>query len=660
MTVQGASFGLITTHFQTDPILVGLPVIAGLEDGVAEIGATVMVLGSGAIQWRLNGVAIPGATNMTLVVPPNEGAALSVSVDAEASLPADIRHPEPVAAGALINQSFERVTGVQTYDVSGDFSFAGTAFYTLSSPMNGVSVASATGIVSFDTDVLSLQSSTSVTVRCADAGAPGRFAESQFDLSIVDTSAPVLSQAIAAANGTNDATGSVVTDEAGGQIFWVLTESATTPSVAQILAGQTHTGTPTPASGAQNVSNTGVQALSPAPTGLTAGTTYVLHLVHEDAAGNRSTRLSSASFTTDAGFTFSFTEGATGEAELFADGMGQITITAPSVYAGTYAVNLSQLASGPLNLVPPALLGGNSADVGDVLTYRPGLWLYDSAGATPVTSQNWQADSGSGFANISGTTGTSFTVTSAQDGDDIRIRETLNQSGIGSNAANSDAASVASSGGGGSSLRGVTDTFLETMDGTVMSLPGLDIGTANATRRVGAIFVFRAFRTITSVTIGGVAATVDTVITGEVVQLAVAYATVPTGSSADLVVTFNNSAAGIAGAIFTFDASDSFTAFPVVRDVSSPVDLSNTVSANGAFLLGIVSGEDDNGNLTGWTWTGLGTEHLTGNFTGSSNPFNPASVASQSNVPAGPRTIQAAANSEADTGISVGLLVELS
>jgi len=83
-----------------------------------------------------------------------------------------------------------------------------------------------------------------------------------------------------------------------GTLYAVVTQSATTPSHAQIVAGQDHLGAAADWSGSQAVSGTGTQTLTPAPSGLTAATGYWTHFSHlGDAA---STPVSAAGFTTDA------------------------------------------------------------------------------------------------------------------------------------------------------------------------------------------------------------------------------------------------------------------------------------------------------------------------------------------------------------------------
>lgn len=115
-----------------------------------------------------------------------------------------------------------------------------------------------------------------------------------------DVTAPTLSSPTDAANGQNASTGSVSTNEGNGTLYWVVTTSATAPSAAQVKAGQDNTSTAATASGSQSVSGTGVQTLSPAPSGLTASTAYTTHFMHEDAATNQSTVSSASGFTTAA------------------------------------------------------------------------------------------------------------------------------------------------------------------------------------------------------------------------------------------------------------------------------------------------------------------------------------------------------------------------
>lgn len=115
-----------------------------------------------------------------------------------------------------------------------------------------------------------------------------------------DTTPPVLSSASAVTAGSSGGVGSVTTDEGGGTLYWVVTTSGTTPSVGQIKAGQSHTGSSADAAGAQSVLSTGQQTTSPPASGLQQSTSYRFHFVQTDLAGNDSTPVTSGTFTTDA------------------------------------------------------------------------------------------------------------------------------------------------------------------------------------------------------------------------------------------------------------------------------------------------------------------------------------------------------------------------
>lgn len=109
-----------------------------------------------------------------------------------------------------------------------------------------------------------------------------------------DIVAPVLSGVTAVATGTGTADGAVTTDEGSGHLYWVATEASTPPSAAELLAG----GGAAAASGSQAVTSAGTQTVQIA--GLAPATSYTLHLLQTDAAGNASGVVSSAAFTTGA------------------------------------------------------------------------------------------------------------------------------------------------------------------------------------------------------------------------------------------------------------------------------------------------------------------------------------------------------------------------
>lgn len=102
-----------------------------------------------------------------------------------------------------------------------------------------------------------------------------------------DTTAPNLSNPTASANGANAGNGSVTTNEANGTLYY-LVSTATSATTAQVKAGSSK---PVTATGAQSASASGLQA----------ATTYRFHFLHRDAAGNDSSVVSSAPFTTATG-----------------------------------------------------------------------------------------------------------------------------------------------------------------------------------------------------------------------------------------------------------------------------------------------------------------------------------------------------------------------
>lgn len=101
-----------------------------------------------------------------------------------------------------------------------------------------------------------------------------------------DNTAPVLTSPTGTQTGQTTADGTVSTDEANGDLYFYYSTNAS-ESEGTVLGGQS-----------QAVSSTGQQNIS--LSGLTAGTTYYLHYVHQDAAGNNSNVASSTSFTTQA------------------------------------------------------------------------------------------------------------------------------------------------------------------------------------------------------------------------------------------------------------------------------------------------------------------------------------------------------------------------
>jgi hypothetical protein len=200
---------------------------------------------------------------------------------------------------------------------------------------------------------------------------------------IPPTTAPVLTSASGSATGSTTLDGSVSTDTSNGTLYWVVTTSATAPSVAQVQAGQDHTGAAAADDGSQTVSVIGTQNIN--ATGLTAETTYYLHFQHQNAGTDDSTVVSSASIATDAA-------GPTIDTQPQAETVDENT-TAEFTIAATTS--------------------------GGALSYQ------------------WQEDTGSGFADLTGETGTtlSFTAVEADDGNEYRCVVTDDNGSANSSAA---------------------------------------------------------------------------------------------------------------------------------------------------------------------------------------------------------------------------------
>jgi len=118
--------------------------------------------------------------------------------------------------------------------------------------------------------------------------------------------APVLSLPTDAATGMTTASGSVSTTGTSGTLYAVITTSSTSPTAAQIKAGQNHLGASAVVAKSQAVSGSGVQTITGGFTGLTASTAYYAHYMHENIAAQQSNVSSADGFTTDSGTSFAY------------------------------------------------------------------------------------------------------------------------------------------------------------------------------------------------------------------------------------------------------------------------------------------------------------------------------------------------------------------
>ena len=99
-------------------------------------------------------------------------------------------------------------------------------------------------------------------------------------------------------------------------------------------------------------------------------------------------------------------------------GTVDITVTEPPVFAGSYQIQIADLAGGPVNLVPPAISG--TLATGEILSATGGLWVFDTGAGTPTQSWQWQRNS----ADISGATSATYAVTAADLGQAMSTTET--------------------------------------------------------------------------------------------------------------------------------------------------------------------------------------------------------------------------------------------
>jgi hypothetical protein len=200
-----------------------------------------------------------------------------------------------------------------------------------------------------------------------------------------DTTAPTLSSPVGTQAGSTTATIGATTDEGNGTLYGVVTISGTAPTAAQVKAGQNNGGTSAVFAGSVAVSSTGAKTIS--ATGLTASTAYYAHLMHEDAAGNKSNVVTSAQFTTAAGA--SITAGSITAATV------KVDLTAGASSGGTAPLTYQWYGSTTSGFTPGAgnLLSGQTSQNLSAYTVTAGSTYYfkrrttDATSATADTSQ---------------------------------------------------------------------------------------------------------------------------------------------------------------------------------------------------------------------------------------------------------------------------------
>lgn len=222
-----------------------------------------------------------------------------------------------------------------------------------------------------------------------------------------DTTAPTLTSATATATSATTATGGVTTDEAG-PAWAVLTTSSTTPSAAQIKAGQNHTGAAASASATATLvvgANPGVFAF----TGLTGGGTYWEHVVQDDTASpaNTSTPITSASsITTPTPDTTPPTMN--GSITVGTKTSGSISISYPAASDNVAVTGYEVSTNGTTWSDNGTSLSYTFLGLSALTSYTLYVRAYDAAGnraATPLTVTTSTYRAGDTAANILANTG---------------------------------------------------------------------------------------------------------------------------------------------------------------------------------------------------------------------------------------------------------------
>ena len=184
---------------------------------------------------------------------------------------------------------------------AGGFTLSGTSATVSSWAISGTTLTlTLSGAVSIGDTVTYSYARASTTDDIKNSGGSylADFSGAAVTNNVSDTTPPTLTSPVGTATGATTATIGATTDEGNGTLYGVVTTNSTAPTATQVKAGQNSSGSAALFAGSTSVSSTGAKTIS--ATGLTASTSYYAHLMHEDAAGNKSSVVSSAQFTTDA------------------------------------------------------------------------------------------------------------------------------------------------------------------------------------------------------------------------------------------------------------------------------------------------------------------------------------------------------------------------
>ena len=159
---------------------------------------------------------------------------------------------------------------------------------------------------------------------------------------------------------------------------------------------------------------------------------------------------------------------------------------------------------------------------------------------------------------------------------------------------------------GGISL-GFLQGALDSVFRTTYTFSAQNLGVASADRRI--VVCVRGWAdnstTVSSATIGGVAATIHINQGMNFGSAAIFSAIVPTGATGDIVITWGGVQAGNAISAYAIRGETSATPDFVVNDLSNPLDITPTISGNTAVIgHGGISGNNNLANSVAWTWAG--------------------------------------------------------
>lgn len=182
----GTGIGVeVSITVTTPPLITGTPEIdqtlTGSDGAATGEGATTVA----SRQWYRDGSPISTSPTYTLLAA-DDGASITFGVvwqddngpiATTFSSGVAITYAAPMAAGALVDQSFSENTGIRTYDVSGDFTGQNLSYAVQSGPGS----INSSGIYSIDTDTASQQTGTSIVIRATNSGG---FVDSGFSLTI--------------------------------------------------------------------------------------------------------------------------------------------------------------------------------------------------------------------------------------------------------------------------------------------------------------------------------------------------------------------------------------------------------------------------------------------------------------------------------------------